>query len=129
MSPADPLFAPIPGADHRDVGGVALDIMPAGTGRVKRTIYRVGFKWASDLKPVTHTDYCMHAHVGFLAHGHVQLRFADGCTRDYIAPCAVVLEAGHAGWVVGDEPAVLIEVDFMGDTARRFGLPEFHAHE
>ena len=29
---------------------------------------------------------------------------------------------GHDGWVVGDEPAVLIEFDFLGDTARRFGL-------
>lgn len=129
MTPTDPLFAPIPGADHRDVGGVTLDIMPAGDARVKRTIYKTGFRWNDDMKPVTRTEYCMHAHVGFLARGHVQLRFADGCTRDYVAPCAVVLEAGHAGWVVGDEPAVLIEVDFLGDTARRFGLPDFHTHD
>jgi hypothetical protein len=45
------------------------------------------------------------------------------------AHCAVVIEAGHEGWVVGYEPAVLIEVDFMGDTARRFGLPETHRHD
>ena len=129
MGNVDTLLAPIPGADHRDIGGVQLDIVPAGEARVKRTIYRAGFRWASDMKPIVGTDYCMHAHVGLLARGHVQLRFSDGCTRDYVAPCAVVIEAGHEGWVVGDEPAVLIEVDFMGDTARRFGLPEAHRHD
>lgn len=129
MSATDSLLAPIPGADHRDLGGVILDIVPAGEARVKRTIYKTGFRWASDMKPTIGTDYCMHAHVGMLVRGHVQLRFADGCTRDFVAPCALVIEAGHEGWVVGDEPAVLIEVDFLGETARRFGLPETHHHD
>lgn len=129
MGALDPLLAPIPGADHRVVGGVTLDIVTAGLGRVKRTIYEAGFRWESDMRPVVGTDYCMHAHVGMLVRGHVQLTFADGCTRDLVAPCAVILEAGHAGWVVGDEPAILIEVDFMTDTARQFGLPEFHTHD
>jgi hypothetical protein len=30
--------------------------------------------------------------------------------------------------VVGDEPAVLIQFDFEGDTAQRFGLRERHSH-
>jgi hypothetical protein len=129
MSAPPALLAPIPGAVRHDLGSVVLDIVPAGEARVKRTIYKPGFRWEADMKPRVGTDYCMHAHLGMLVHGHVQLRFADGCTRDYVAPCAVVIEAGHAGWVVGDEPAVLIEVDFMGETARRFGLPEEHRHE
>lgn len=29
---------------------------------------------------------------------------------------------------MGDEPAVLIEFDFEGDTARRLGMPEVHSH-
>lgn len=40
----DPLFAPIPGADHRDIGGIELDIVPTGTARVKRMIYPPGFR-------------------------------------------------------------------------------------
>jgi hypothetical protein len=34
----------------------------------------------------------------------------------------VAIEPGHDGYVVGDEPAVLIEVDFEGQTAERFGM-------
>jgi hypothetical protein len=29
---------------------------------------------------------------------------------------------------MGEEPAVLIEVDFEGDTIARFGLPSSHRH-
>jgi hypothetical protein len=128
MRALDPLLAPIPGADHREVGGVQLDIMPAGNGRVTRSIYKVGFRWADDMKPVVGTEHCMHAHVGMLAQGHIQVRFADGCVRDFVAPCGVVIEPGHEGWVVGETPAVLIEVDFMGETAQRFGLRTRHQH-
>lgn len=71
----------------------------------------------------------MHAHVGFLARGRVHIEFADGCTRNFTAPAVVVIEPGHEGWVVGEEPAVLIEVDFESATAERFGLPARHAHE
>ena len=58
----------------------------------------------------------------------IGIRFTDGCTLEFVAPQAVVIEPGHIGWVVGDEDAVLIEVDFEGETARRFGLPEEHRH-
>lgn len=40
----------------------------------------------------------------------------------------MVIEPGHDAWVVGDEPAVLIQFDYEKDTAARFGLPEEHQH-
>lgn len=128
MSAADPLLAPMPGAEHTELGGVQLDIVRTGNARVKRSIYPVGFHWARDIKPHVGTDGCMHTHVGFLARGQIHMTFTDGCTRDYIAPQVVVIEAGHDGRVVGDEPAVLIEFDFEGDTAARLGLAERHTH-
>jgi hypothetical protein len=129
MTAQDPLFAPIPGAEHHDIGGALCDIVPAGDARVKRTIYGPGFTWETHMKKAVHTPICMHAHVGFLARGHIKVEFPDGCKREYTAPAVVVLEAGHRGWVVGSESAVLIEVDFMDETAKRFGLPAVHAHE
>ena len=61
----DALTATVRGADHRYVGHVRLDVGRAGGARVKRMIYPPGFHWARDMKPVTGTDLCMHAHVGF----------------------------------------------------------------
>jgi hypothetical protein len=124
----DVLLAPVAGADHREVGGVTLDIVQAGAGRVKRAIYPPGFRWSTHLKSIVGTDLCAHAHVGFLVRGRIHMEFADGCVREFVAPAAVVLEGGHDGWVEGNEPAVLIEFDFLGDTAKRFGLPEDHRH-
>ena len=128
MSTADPLLAPVKGAQRREVGGVQLDIVQAGSGRVKRAVYPPGFRWSTHMKPIVGTDLCMHAHVGFLARGQIHIRYADGCTLDFTAPQVVVIEPGHDGWVVGDEPAVLLEFDFERETARRFGMPEAHRH-
>jgi hypothetical protein len=125
---ADTLLAPIAGAQHSELGGVQLDIVRTGNARVKRSIYPVGFHWARDIKPHVGTEACEHCHVGFLARGRIHMTFTDGCTRDFVAPQVVMIEAGHDGRVVGDEPAVLIEFDFEGETAARLGLPEKHGH-
>ena len=128
MSSIDILLAPMIDADTRTVAGVQLDIARAGCGRVKRMIYPVGFRWSKDMKPLVGTDYCMHAHVGFLAHGQIHVEYPDGCKREFAAPQAIAIEPGHDGWVVGDEPAVVIEFDFEGETASRCGMPERHQH-
>jgi hypothetical protein len=128
MDVTDSLLAPMSGADTREVGGVRVDVARAGNGRVKRMIYPPGFRWSSHMKSLVGTDLCMHAHVGFLARGRVQIRYGDGCVKDFVAPQVVAIDPGHDGSVVGDEPAVLIEFDFEGDTARRFGMPDIHRH-
>lgn len=125
---SDSLLAPMPGAAHREIGGVQLDIAAAGSGRVNRTIYPQGFRWSIHMKPVSGTDLCQHARVGFLARGQIHIQYANGCVLELAAPQVVTIEPGHDGWVVGDEPAVMIEFDFEGDTARRFEMPSTHRH-
>jgi hypothetical protein len=95
---------------------------------VKRAIYPPGFRWSTHMKPTVRTDLCMHAHVGFLARGHIQGEYEDGCGFDYVAPHVVAIEPGHDAWVVGEEEAVLIQFDAEEGTARRFGLPAVHSH-
>lgn len=124
----DPLLAPIKGADRRTVGGVTIDVVRAANGRIKRVVYSPGFSWSAHMKPVVGTDLCMHAHVGFLVRGRVRGTYGDGCAFELTAPAPVVLDPGHDAVVVGNEPAVLIEFDAEGETARRFGLPEEHRH-
>ena len=116
------------GADHRFVGHVRMDIGRAGSARVKRVVYPAGFRWSKDMKPVSGTDLCMHAHVGYLASGQIHIEYADGCVVEHKAPQIVAIEPGHDGWVVGKEPAVLIEFDFERDTIARLGMPDAHRH-
>lgn len=34
----DPLFAPLPQSERRDIGGVQIDVVNAGAARVRRAI-------------------------------------------------------------------------------------------
>jgi hypothetical protein len=124
----DPLLADLKDAERRDIGHVRLEVVRTGAARVKRMIYPPGFRWSIDMKPVTGTDLCMHAHVGFLARGRVHIEYPDGCIVEFKAPQVVTIEPGHDGWVVGKEPAVLIEFDFERETVRRLGMREAHRH-
>lgn len=125
---SDPLFAPVKGAELRDIGTVRLEVGRAGAARVKRMVYPAGFRWSVDMKPIVGTDLCMHAHVGFLVSGEIHIEYADGCVVEHRAPQIVAIDPGHDGWVVGLQPVVLIEFDFEGDTVRRLGMPETHRH-
>ena len=122
------LFAPVKGAERREIGHVLLEVGKAGNARVKRMVYPAGFRWSKDMKPVVGTELCMHAHVGFLVHGEIHIEYPDGCVIEHRAPQIVVIEPGHDGWVVGQEPVVLIEFDFEGDTVNRLGMPDAHRH-
>jgi hypothetical protein len=124
----DALLATIPGADHREFGGMSLDIVRTGEARVKRMIYPPGFRWSEQIKPIVGTATCEHAHVGFLARGAITVTFPDGCATEYAAPAVLSIEPGHDA-LVGGEGAVLIEFDFESDTVARLGIPDAHRHD
>lgn len=124
----DVLLGPIRGAERREVGGVQVDTVRTGDARVKRVVYQPGFRWSTHMKLITKTEHCEHVHVGFLVRGAIRVEFPDGCVQEFAAPAAVAIEPGHDGWVVGDEPAILIEIDFESDTIARLGMPAAHTH-
>ena len=128
MSTNDPLLAPLAGGEYRKIGGAQIDVVRAGACRVKRVIYPPGFRWSRDMKAIVGTDLCMHAHVGFLVSGQIHIQYGDGCTLEFAAPQAVAIDPGHDGWVMGDEPAVMVEFDFEGETVSRLGMPAVHRH-
>ena len=122
MDSQDRLTAPIKGAEHREIAGVHIDMTRVGDARVRRVIYPAGFRWSTHMKPLVGTDRCQHAHVGFIVSGAIGVEYADGCKETFTAPQAISIAPGHEGWVEGNAPAVMIEVDFEGETAERFGV-------
>jgi hypothetical protein len=129
MNAETDLLGPMKGAEHSEAGGVKIDMAKVGNCRVRRVMYPVGFRWSKNMKPLVGTDFCMHAHVGFLAQGEIHMEFHDGCVVEFRAPQVVAIEPGHDGWVVGEQPAVLVEFDFGNETASRVGLPAKHTHD
>lgn len=118
----DPLLAPIKGAQVHDVAGVKVEAVRAGEARVKRIVYPAGFRWSTHMKPIVGTDLCMHAHIGFLARGRIHVEYRNGTVFEFTAPQVICIEPGHDGWVVGDQEAVLIEIDFEGHTLDKLGM-------
>lgn len=124
----DALLADMEGAERTEFAGVVIDTRRVGDARVRRIVYRPGFRWSADIRPLVGGDVCEHVHVGFLARGRVDGRYEDGCEFSFVAPQVVAIDAGHDAWVGDEGPAVLIEVDFEQDTVARLGVPPRHAH-
>lgn len=125
---SEALFAPLSGGSHTTFGPVEIDVAEVGDARIKRMIYPPGLRWSVDLAPLVRTDTCEHAHAGFLAHGALHFEYPDGCAIDLTAPAVVDVAPGHDAWVVGNEPAVLIEIDFETTTIARLGVAGLHEH-
>jgi len=114
------LEGPLKGAARTEVGGLTVDDVAVGDGgHLKRLIYPPGWRWSTHMRPVTGGERCMHAHVGMLVQGRIVIEYPDGCREEFDAPAAVVVVPGHDGWVVGDEPAVLVQYDCGPDTVER----------
>jgi class 3 adenylate cyclase len=84
-------------------------IVELGDFTVGYVVHEPGWSWSEHVRPVVGGEWCQARHVGVLLSGRTGVRFEDG--RSYeIAPLEVVdIPPGHDGWVVGDEPAVMIE--------------------
>jgi hypothetical protein len=54
-------------------------------------------------------EYCDVPHFVYLASGELHVVFADGAEIDLKAGDIATIPAGHDGWVVGDEPAVMFD--------------------
>lgn len=125
----DRLAAPIEGAVHRTTGGVHEDVVSAGDARIKRVVYPPGYRWSTHIGPAVGTERCMHAHVGFLVQGRMQVEYPDGCTVLFTAPQPLIVDPGHDACVVGHETAILVQIDFERDTVARFNLAPSHTHD
>ena len=106
----DPLLAPIPDADHHEVGGLSVDVVKVGNGRMKRVVYPPGWRWSTHMKPVVKTDQCQNSHVGYAVSGRITVRMKDGTEKTISAGESYTIPPGHDAWVEGNQPFVGIEV-------------------
>lgn len=85
------------------------EVVNIGGGQVLRITLQPGWRWSEHLKPTVGTELCQAPHFQYVISGRVGARTADG--REFeVGPGDVqVLPPGHDGWVIGDEPAVVID--------------------
>ena len=88
------------------------EILSIGDSEVGRMTFMPGWRWSNDVKPIAGTASCEAPHFQYHVSGRLGIRMDDG-TEMIAGPGDVTsLPSGHDAWVVGDEPAVV--VDFYG---------------
>ena len=95
-----------------------VDVVRLGETTVARFTFQPGWRWSQDIAPVVGTDSCQVRHVGAVLQGTLHTVHADGSEGEASPGDAYVIEPGHDGWVVGDEPVVLLEFASAEDYAR-----------
>ena len=85
------------------------EIVKIGGGEVGRYVFYPGWRWSHDVRPFVETPTCTTPHFQYHVHGHIAFRMEDG--SEFVAGPGDVsaVPPGHDAWVVGDQPAVVVD--------------------
>jgi len=97
--------------EQRSPPNTVVDVVHLGTHAVARFTFAPGWRWSTDVAPTAGTSSCQARHVGSVQSGALHVTHTDGSQIDVTVGDAYVIEPGHDAWVVGEQPAVLVEFD------------------
>lgn len=102
----------------RTFGHGKVELVNIAGGIVGRLILEPGWRWSVDVKPIAGTDWCEAPHFQYLVSGRLHVKMADGAEMDLGPGDVSNLPANHDAWVVGNEPAVLVDWYGAGNYAK-----------
>jgi hypothetical protein len=98
-----------------------VDLVKIGGAMVGRAVFQPGWKWSESVKPIAKTKSCEAPHFQYHVSGTLRVRMDDGTERDLKPGDVSLLPSGHDAWVVGNEPAVVVDFQGMLDYAKGAG--------
>jgi quercetin dioxygenase-like cupin family protein len=108
----------MPGVETRDFSApdetrtpdkTKVELVNLGGGQIGRYTFQPGWRWSEHIKPVVGGDSCQTEHLGYLVAGTMGVQTADGTTGEVHRGSVYRIAPGHDGWVIGDEPVVVVE--------------------
>jgi hypothetical protein len=99
------------GADERvtfDHGHV--DLIKTSSLALGWEVLEPGWRWSVHVKPIAGTERCEFRHVSIVLEGRVGVETRDGELAEAGPGDVLDIAPGHDSWVVGDAPAVVIDV-------------------
>jgi hypothetical protein len=96
-----------------------VEILKVGGTTVGRAIFEPGWRWATSVQPLAKTPSCQAPHFQYHVAGTLVVRMDDGTELTCGPGDVSFLPSGHDAWVVGDEPAVIVDFHGMLDYARK----------
>jgi hypothetical protein len=95
-----------------------VELVNLAGGQVGRYTFQPGWRWSECIKPAVGTDSCQVDHIGYVVSGRLHVKHDDGTEGEAKAGDVYRIAPGHDGWVVGDEPAVLVEFQGAANYAK-----------
>lgn len=86
-----------------------VELVNIANGQIGRYTFQPGWRWSGCIKPIVGGDSCQVEHIGYVVSGRIHAAHDDGSEGDANPGDVYRIGPGHDGWVVGDEPAVLVE--------------------
>src|SRR5262245_57825292 len=94
-----------------------LELIKVGGAMIGRAVFEPGWRWATSVQPIAKTRSCEAPHFQYHVSGGLRIRMDDGSEFDCRPGEVSLLPSGHDAWVIGDEPAVVIDFQGMLDYA------------
>jgi hypothetical protein len=95
-----------------------LELIKVGGAIIGRGIFQPGWKWSESVQPIAKTKSCEAAHFQYHVSGVLRVVMDDGTEYLCKAGDVSLLPSGHDAWVVGDEPAIVVDFQGMADYAK-----------
>lgn len=95
-----------------------MELVHTPAGDIGRMVLSPGWRWSEHVRPIAGTELCQAAHTGYQISGRIRIQLADGATFDAEPGQVVSVPPGHDAWVIGDEPAVMLDWAAATDYAR-----------
>ena len=117
----------MPGVERRDFSApdetrtpdkTTVELVDLAGGQIGRYTFDPGWRWSECIKPVVGTDSCQVEHIGYAVSGTMHVTHADGSEGEVTSGDVYRIAPGHDAWVVGSEPAVLVEFQGAADYAK-----------
>jgi hypothetical protein len=100
--------------ETRTPPNATVEVVQVGGKTVMKATFKPGWKWSEDIKPAAGTDTCQAHHFGYQISGNMHVVASDGTEMEAGPGDVLDIPPGHDAWVVGDEPAIMID---FGDVA------------
>jgi hypothetical protein len=86
-----------------------VEIVKVGGAEIGRLVLEPGWRWSNDVKPIAGTELCEAPHMQYHVSGRLHVRMADDTEFEAGPGDVSSLPQGHDAWVVGTEPAVVVD--------------------
>jgi hypothetical protein len=95
-----------------------LELIRIGGATVGRATFEPGWRWSTSLQPIAKTKSCEAPHFQYHVSGVLKVLMDDGTELECRPGDVSLLPAGHDGWVVGNEPVIVVDFQGMIDFAK-----------